>query len=158
MTEDKVNISPIDIKQKQFALKFRGFDVKEVDGFLNEVTDEMESLIRENETLKEAKATLEGQLMEYKETEKNLRDTLMAAQRMADDMKSSSLRESDLKIKEAELEADRILRTARHELSKTEEEIEELRRIKERFKLKIKGVVEDHLKMIMYEDKQEGVE
>lgn len=153
-----MNISPLDIKKKQFKLKFRGFDITEVDAFLEEVTAEFETLARENEALKEERAALAAQVAEYRESEKSLRNTLMAAQKMAEEMRIASERESELKIKEAELQADKILGDARLKLAKTDEEIVELGRIKERFALKIKGVIEDHLKMLSYEEGQEGRE
>jgi cell division initiation protein len=153
-----LNISPLDIKKKQFRLKFRGFDITEVDAFLEEVTAEFEALVRENEALKEEHAALAAQIAEHKESEKILRDTLVAAQKMADEMRAAAEREVEMKVKEAELEAEKIVADAERRLAKTDEEIAELGRIKERFTLKIKGVIEDHLKMLSYEEKQEGRE
>jgi cell division initiation protein len=153
-----LNISPLDIKKKQFKLKFRGFDITEVDAFLEEVTAEFETLARENEALKEERTALAAQVAECRENEKSLRDTLIAAQKMADEMRAAAEREVELKIKEAELEAEKILADADRRLAKTDEEIAELGRIRERFTLKIKGVIEDHLKMLSYEEQQEGRE
>ncbi|MGA2193007.1 MAG: DivIVA domain-containing protein [Nitrospirota bacterium] len=151
-----MNISPLDIKQKQFKLKFRGFDISEVDSFLEEITQEMEALVRENEALREENLEIKAQVAEFKEAEKELRNTLMAAQKMSEDWKSASERESQLRIKQAELEAEKIIQEARRKLAKTEEEIAELSRIKERFTLKVRGLIEDHLKMLSYEDREEG--
>ncbi len=151
-----MNITPLDIKQKQFKLKFRGFDIQEVDGFLEEVTAEMESMLKENEFLKDQNATMEAQLAEFKLTEQSLRNTLISAQKMAEDMKASSERDANLKVKEAELEAERILRDARLALAKATEEINELKRIRERFSIKIRGVIEDHLKMLSYDERQDA--
>jgi cell division initiation protein len=151
-----MNITPLDIKQKQFKLKFRGFDIEEVDSFLEEITATMEELIREREALREDKAKLEERVAAYEQSEKGLRDTLVAAQKMADDMKAAAEKDARLKIKEAELEADRLVQAARRELAKTHDEIAELKRIKQRFALKIRGVVADHLKMLEYDERQAG--
>jgi cell division initiation protein len=151
-----VNISPLDIKQKQFKLELRGFDKNEVDSFLEEITTEMEKLVRENEFLKEEKANLDALVLDYRQSEKSLRDALMSANKMAEDMKSASERDYQLKIKEAEMQAEKIIMSARQQLAKIEAEIAEMNRIKERFALKIKGVIEDHLKMLSYEERQEG--
>ena len=155
-----MNVTPLDIKQKQFKLGFRGFDINEVDSFLEEVTESLEELIREREALREDKARLEEQITMYQQNERGLRDTLVAAQQMSGDMKASAEKEAKMKLREAEMEAENILRRARAELTKTQEEIAELKRIRERFKMKIRGVIEDHLKMISYEERQmgEGVE
>ena len=151
-----MDITPLDIKQKQFTRRLRGFDITEVDTFLDEVTEEMEGIVRECESLKEANGRLTAQVAEYKETEKNLRDTLMSAQRMSEEMKTQAERESQLRLKEAEAEAEHMLSDARKELARAEEEINELKRIKERFALKLRGMIEDHLKMLSYEEKMEG--
>jgi len=151
-----MTITPLDIKQKQFKLKFRGFDIDEVDSFLEEVTESMEALIREREALKEEKAVLEEKAATYEQTEKALRDTLMAAQKMGDELKAAARKDAELKIKEAEAEVDRMLHSARRELAKTHEEIAEIKRIKERFAMKIRGVIADHLKMLEYDERQSG--
>jgi cell division initiation protein len=151
-----MNISPLDIKQKQFKLEFRGFDKNEVDGFLEEITAEMEKLVRENEFLREEKANLDALVQDYRQSEKSLRDALMSANKLAEEMRSASERDYQLKIKEAEMQAEKIIMGARQQLAKLENEIAEMNRIKERFALKIKGVIEDHLKMLSYEERQEG--
>lgn len=153
-----MNISPLDIRQKQFSTGFRGFNISEVDNFLEEVTSEMEALIRENESLKEQNAALEAQLVEFRQTEKSLRDTLMAAQKMSADLKAAAEKESRLKMKEAEMDAEKIVRDARIKLAKTEEDIAELNRIKERFRMKVRGIIEDHLKMLAYDQEDETAE
>ncbi len=152
-----MNITPLDIKQKQFSLKFRGFDMNEVDSFLEEVTSEMEALMRENDQLREENKAMQTSLAEFKETEKNLRDTLVSAQKMSEEMRISAEKETALRLKQAEMDAEEMMRKSRQELAKVEQEITELNRVKERFTLKIKGVIEDHLKMLNYEDKQEGL-
>lgn len=150
-----MNLTTLDIKQKQFKMRFRGFDMREVDSFLEEITSEMEAMLREMDTLKDDKASLEAQVASYRDSEKALRDTLMAAQKMAEDMKAASHRDAELKVKEAELQAENILNGARTELAKVDEEMAELKRIKKRFSLKLRGVIEDHLKMLAYEDREE---
>jgi len=153
-----VNITPLDIKQRQFRLKFRGFDIREVDSFLEEVTASIEDMVRENAALREDKASLESQLVTYKDAEKALRDTLLAAQKMAEDMKATSERDASLRLKEAELGAEKILMDAKNQLTRLEEEITELKRLKQRFTLKVRGVIDDHLKMLDYEEREEGTQ
>lgn len=155
-----MHITPLEVKQKQFKLGFRGFDINEVDAFLEEVTMAMEELVRDRETLREDKAKLESQVEMYQQTERGLRDTLVAAQQMSGEMKAAAEKEARMKVQEAEMDAEKLLRGARAELVRTQEEISELKRIRERFKMKIKGVIEDHLKMLDYDERQmgEGVE
>ena len=151
-----MNITPLDIRQKQFKLEFRGFSKTEVDNFLEEVTQEFEALMRENEALREDNARLEERVLEFRENEKTLRDTLVAAQKISEEMKAASDREAQLKLQQAEMDAEKLVSEAKAQLAKTEEEIAELGRIKERFRISLRGMIEEHLKMLVYEDKISG--
>jgi len=72
-----MRITPLDIQQKQFATRFRGFDMEEVDSFLELIREELEELLRENANLREEARRFEKQLKEYKNIEMTLRDTLV---------------------------------------------------------------------------------
>jgi cell division initiation protein len=61
-----MRITPLDIQQKQFPVKFRGFDEEEVDSFLELVREEMEELLRDNASLREESKKYEKQVKEYK--------------------------------------------------------------------------------------------
>ena len=78
-----MRITPLDIQQKQFPIRFRGFDVEEVYAFLEVVREEMEELLRETALLKENVFRLESQTKEFKGMENALRETLLTAQQMA---------------------------------------------------------------------------
>ncbi len=153
-----MEISPQDIKQKQFKVKFRGFDMNDVDKFLEEVTEQMEELLREKEAADEENASMRGRLEEYRATEKSLRDTLMAAQKISEDMKAAAQKEAELRLRQAEVEAEKIISDARRKVASLQEEISEMNRIKERFVLKVKGLIEDHLRMLNYEEREEAAE
>jgi cell division initiation protein len=68
-----MRITPLDIQQKQFPMKFRGFDVEEVYSFLEIIREEMEDLLRENANVKETVQRMENQLKEYRDMETTLR-------------------------------------------------------------------------------------
>ena len=48
-----VKLTPSDIQQQQFKIKFRGLDIREVDLYLEKVADAFESLIIENQKIRE---------------------------------------------------------------------------------------------------------
>src|SRR5208283_3302811 len=75
-----MRLTPLDIQQKQFPMRFRGFDVDEVYSFLELVREELEELLRENGSLKEQLARADEQLQEFRHMESTLRETLMTAQ------------------------------------------------------------------------------
>jgi cell division initiation protein len=100
-----MRITPLDIQQKQFPMKFRGFDVEEVYAFLEVIREEMEELLRENASLKENVQRSESQIKGYRDMEATLQETLMTAQQMVEDYKTNARKEAELVVKEAELKA-----------------------------------------------------
>jgi cell division initiation protein len=100
-----MRITPLDIQQKQFPVRFRGFDVDEVYSFLELLREELEEILRENASLKEQLSRADGQLKDYYNLEASLRETLLTAQQMVEEYKSNTRKEAELLLKEAELRA-----------------------------------------------------
>lgn len=150
-----MRITPLDIQQKQFPMKFRGFDVEEVYAFLEVIREEMEDLLRENASLKEDLIRLENQLKEYKDMETTLRETLMTAQQMVEEYKTNARKEAELLIKEAELKADSLLKEAQEKVIKIHEDIVDLKGIRRHFKEELKRLIEGHLKMLEFDKERE---
>lgn len=153
-----MRITPLDIQQKQFPMKFRGFDVEEVFAFLEVIREEMEDLLRENASLKEKAQRTENQIKEYRDMENTLRETLLTAQQMVDDYKTNARKEAELIVKEAELKADTLIREAQERVIKIHEDIVDLKGIRTHFKEELKRMIEGHLKMIEFDREREGDE
>jgi cell division initiation protein len=120
---DAMKITPLDIQQMVFRVKFRGYDREEVNRFLEEVAQTVESLNRDNAALRERVAFMEQQVAELKRTETTLSNTLISAQSLADDVKRSAQRDAELVVKEAELKAGELFRQARVELAGTQRDL-----------------------------------
>lgn len=150
-----MRITPLDIQQKQFPMKFRGFDVEEVYAFLEVVREEMEDLLRENASLKEQLYRAESQIKEYKEMETTLRETLMTAQQMVEEYKSNARKEAELLIREAELKADAMIREAQEKVVKIHEDIVDLKGIRRHFKEEVRRLIESHLRMLEFDSERE---
>lgn len=151
-----MRITPLDIQQKQFPMKFRGFDVEEVYAFLEVVREEMEDLIRENASLKEQLFRAESQIKEYRDMETTLRETLMTAQQMVEEYKTNARKEAELLIKEAELKADAMLKEAQEKVVKIHEDIVDLKGIRRHFKEEVKRLIESHLRMLEFDSERES--
>lgn len=149
-------ITPLDIQQKNFPMKFRGFDVEEVFDYLNLVKEEMENLLRENASLKEQSQRAENQLKEYKVMETTLRETLITAQQMVEDYKTNARKEAELLIREAELRSDEILREAQDKVVRIHEDITDLKGIRRHFKEELSRLIDSHLRMIEFDKEREG--
>lgn len=153
-----MRITPLDIQQKQFPMKFRGFDVEEVYAFLEVIREEMEELLRENASLKEAVQRAENQIKEFRDMESTLRETLMTAQQMVEEYKTNARKEAELLVRESELKADSMLKEAQEKVIKIHEDIVDLKGIRRHFKEELKRLIENHLKMIEFDKEREGAE
>lgn len=150
-----MRITPLDIQQKVFPMKFRGFDVEEVYAFLEVVREEMEDLLRENATLKEQAHRAETQIKGYRDMETTLRETLMTAQQMVEDYKTNARKEAELLIKEADLRADAMLKEAQEKMIKIHEDIVDLKGIRRHFKEELKRLIESHMRMLEFDVERE---
>jgi cell division initiation protein len=153
-----MRITPLDIQQKQFPMKFRGFDIEEVYAFLEVVREEMQDLLRENANLKENVQRLESQIKEYRDMETTLRETLLTAQQMVEDYKTNARKEAELIVKESELRADALIKDAQEKVIKIHEDIVDLKGIRRHFKEEIKRLVEGHMRMLEFDKEREEEE
>ncbi len=150
-----MRITPLDIQQKQFPVKFRGFDEEEVDSFLELIREEMEELLRENTSMREESKRLEKQLKEYKNIESTLKDTLIATQQMVEDYKNTAKKDAELIIKEAELKAEEIIKNAQEKVIKIHEDITDLKGIRRHFKEEVRRLIESHIRMLDFDKERE---
>ncbi len=153
-----MRITPLDIQQKQFKVKFRGFDMEEVYSFLEIIREELEEILKENAMLKEKVAILENQIEEYRKIEQSIRDTLMTAQKLVEDYQANAKKEAELIIKEAEIKAENIIKEAQEKVVKIHEDIVDLKGIRRHFKEEIRRLIESHLRMLEFDKEREGEE
>ena len=138
-----MRLSPIDIRQQQFTTKvFRGFDRREVDSFLDDVAEDYEGVLRENATLREQVGSYEERARGLGETERALKDTLVTTQRVAEEMKEGAKRDAQLLLREATLNADKIMEEARAEEAKLRVEIQLLKRQRRQLIEELRATVE----------------
>jgi cell division initiation protein len=150
-----MRITPLDIQQKQFSTRLRGFDMEEVDSFLELIREEMEELLRENANLREEARRFEKQLKDYKNIEHTLRDTLINTQQMSEEYKITAKKDAELRIKEAELQAQEIIKEAQDKVVKIHEDITDLKGVRRHFKEEVKRLIESHLGMIEFDKERE---
>lgn len=153
-----MRITPLDIQQKQFPVKFRGFDVEEVYAFLEVVREEMEDILRENVSLKEQAHRAETQITGYRDMEATLKETLMTAQQMVEDYKNNARKEAELLLREAEIRAESLMREAQDKVVKIHEDIVDLKGIRRHFKEEIRRLIESHTRMLEFDKEREDEE
>ena len=77
-----MRITPLDVRKQEFRRAVRGFDCEEVRAFLTTVADEYEAVLIDNKQLRERILEQDQKIIEYRDMEKALRDTLMTAERV----------------------------------------------------------------------------
>jgi cell division initiation protein len=107
-----MNITPLDITQKQFRKALRGFDAEEVEAFLSLVASEFEGLVREVTTLREAGQRKDEERAEHRSRERALQETLVAAQKASQEIRDSARKEAEITLADAELQAEKIVQSA----------------------------------------------
>ncbi len=122
-----MKVTPLDLRQQRFKTVMRGYDRGDVQAFLLEVADDYENALRENDKLRQDVAKLDAVLGEHRGQERNLRNTLLTAQKLADEVKETAQKEAGLIIREAEGQRDLILQKAQAKLEDVQREIEALR-------------------------------
>lgn len=122
-----MKVTPLDLRQQRFRTTMRGFDRTEVVAFLTEVADEYEQALRETDRLQGELARLEAVVNDHREHERNLRNTLLTAQRLADEIKANAEQEANRIVREAEGRAELILQKTQARIEDIQREIDNLR-------------------------------
>lgn len=126
-TERLMRVAPLDLRQHRFKTVVRGFDKAEVVAMLTEAADDYEHALREMDRLRQDVSRLESLLSEHRERETSLRNTLLTAQRLADEIKDAAQNEAKLVVREAQGRADLLLQKAQVRLEEVERDINEMR-------------------------------
>ena len=141
-------ITPLEIEGHEFKKKMWGVDLDEVKVFLNLVAEEFEKLVVANGKMQDEMAELRGRLGELRERERMLKETMLTAQRMSQEMKEEATRARGVIIKEGEMKADQLIAHARQRASELEGLIADLKMERDAFEDGLKRMLEQHLKLI----------
>ena len=143
-----MNLTPLDIQQQKFKTRIRGFDVREVDAFLEQVANVFESLHRTHKDMQEEVRRLEIEIQGYRKREETFKRALLNSQKVLDQMKDNARKSAELIIAEAEVKAEKILNNAHNRLAQLHEDISELKRQRTQIEVQIGSIVEAHSKLL----------
>ena len=136
-----MKVSPMDIQRQAFSRRFRGYDVEEVRAYLNLVAEEFAALQRERDALQQEAQSLHGLVEEHRERETILKNTLLTAQRLSEDIRESARRQAESVVKESELQADKLLELAQTRAHEVERSILDLRAHRSGLRTDIRALV-----------------
>lgn len=122
-----MEVTPLDLRQQRFKTVMRGYDRGEVDALLSAVADDYENAVRESDRLRQEVARLESALAEHRSEEKSLKNTLLSAQKIADELREGADRDAQRVVRDAEGRADLLLQKAQTRHEELQREIDSLR-------------------------------
>jgi cell division initiation protein len=120
-------LTPVEIRHVRLKRRLLGYERAETDELLELIAASFEDVWRERADLRDALEDIEGELTRQKEIETALRNTLISAERMADDIRSQARREAEVVIAEARAQARDIIGSAHTERERLKAEIRRLR-------------------------------
>ncbi len=143
-----MNLTPLDIQQQQFRVRFRGFDIREVDRFLEKMAEAYNALQTDNKNLREEIRRLKLETQGYKEREETFKRAMLNSQKVLEQMKDNARKSAEVIIADAEVKAEKILNRAHNRLSQLHEDIAELKRQRMQIEVQIRSVIEAHTKLL----------
>jgi len=142
-------ITPLDIENKKFSKQMvNGYSVNEVDEFLDELTNDYEKLYKENARLKSNEEVLNNDVGQYKNIETTLQNTLVIAQKTADEIQAVAKNQAEQIIKEAELKAKSVSEEINTQILIKEKELEDLKKQIEVYKAKMESLLISQLELL----------
>lgn len=137
-----------DIQSQQFHVRFRGFDVEEVDDFLEKIAAAFQGVSEENQKLKGRLESMEKDLATYQNQQKSFQSAIIAAQNVADGMKEKSREEAEAIVAEAQEEARLRREEANHEIAELKGKIENLKALREQARDELRQQLKSYLHML----------
>ncbi len=143
-----MRLTPIEIRRHRFTSRLRGFDRDEVRTFLDMVISDFEDVVRENSELRRDAERRVRELRNFRGREDNIRDTLTTAQGLVQELKRTALKEAEVIVAEAEVQSEKTVQQAETQRSQVQEEVVQLRHLRERLGMDLRSTVEGYLSLI----------
>ena len=148
MTDESFHLTPLDVRRYEFGRALRGYDPDRVDQFREQVASELERLTRLNQELDQKARSLHDQLKSFRERDKALNDALVHAQQLRSEIREQAERESQLTLREAQVQSEEILASAKSAISRVEDELAALERFKRNYLAQMRVFIERQLSEI----------
>lgn len=142
-------ITPLDIENKKFAKQMmNGYNVDEVDDFLDELTLDYGKLYKENAELKEQREELDSNVGKYKNIENTIQNTLIMAQKTADEVQEVAKKQAEQIIKDAEFQAKNSVEELNTQILLKQKELEDLKKQFDVYKAKMESLLISQLELL----------
>ncbi len=152
------DLTPLEIQKQTFARVFKGYSADEVRAYLHMIAEEIERLVKDVDRLARENAHLREDLDDHSQRERILKDTLLSAQKVSEDVKANARKEAELIVKDAELLAERVLSQAMQRVGDIERAILDLRIERKDARNKVQAMLDTMQQLLALDAEQEANE
>ena len=142
-------ITPLDIENKKFSKQMvNGYNVEEVDEFLDDLTVEYEKMYKESTESKAKIEELNNDLVKYRSIESTLQSTLVMAQSTAEEVKNVAKQQAEQIIKDAEANARKSVDSLDAEIALKKKELDDIQKQFDIYKAKMESLLISQLELL----------
>ncbi len=153
-----MNLTPLDIQKQTFSRSFKGYNLDEVRAYLHLIAEEIERLVRDVDRLARENAMLRDDLEDHSQRERILKDTLLSAQKVSEDVRATARKEAELIVKDAELLSERLIGQAMDRVGDLERAITDMKVQRKATRNKLQGILDIVQQLLTLDAEEEANE
>ncbi len=146
--EVTIMLTPLDIQNQEFRRSFRGYNEDEVEEFMEKISKDYEKLYQDTLDYKESIERLSSKLEHYQQIEQTLHNTLVIAQETAEDVKLNAKKETELRIREAEVKSQQLVDEAMLKVRRMNGEYEDIQKQAQIFRVRMRTLLKAQMEML----------
>jgi cell division initiation protein len=151
-----MNLTPLDIQKQTFSRSFKGYNLDEVRAYLHLIAEELETLLRDVDRLSRENALIREDLDDQRQREQILKDTLLSAQKVSEDVRATARKDAELIVKDAELLSERLISQAMSRVADLERAIQDLKIERKAARNKLSGTLDTVQHLLMLDAEEEA--
>lgn len=140
-------LRPIDIQSKTFEKKIKGYDINEVDDFLDKIIHDYDAILKENKSLKDKVSVISEKLESYQKLEKALDETVAAAKEAAESIIAAANAEAENIKERAKLSAANLSKQIDEEHIHKQQQMAAMQNEMDMYRMQIKSVCNSIISM-----------
>jgi len=149
-----MKLTPLEIESHQFATSWRGYDQDEVRAYLAQISLELTQLLSEHSALQESHRLLKERLQHTEGYEERLRDAMLTATQLREQLRDEAEREAQVVIREAELRAEELMAQGRASVRELHQDVLSMKEQGRRAASELRAILESHLKLLAYHEEE----
>lgn len=153
-----MNLTPLDIQKQTFSRSFKGYNLDEVRAYLHLIAEELEQLLRDVDRLSRENTLLREDIDDQRQREQILKDTLLSAQKVSEDVRATARKDAELIVKDAELLSERLISQAMARVADLERSIQDLKVEWKAARNKLQGTLDTVQHLLMLDAEEEANE